>query len=302
VARFALNIARYGLPPDYYANYLKTLAAVTPEDITEMANKYIKPENCHIFVVGKADDIAEKLAALSPVNIVNYYDVEGNYIDPANLKKPLPQGLTAETVIEKYLSAIGGREKLEALKDVEIDMLMSMQGLTIDAKMLQKAPDKYRMTVSMGGNVMSDTRFDGTVGKMSGMQGEQVLEGKPLENLKSQSQFMRELNYKELGYAIQLKSIEMVDGKETFMVEVSHPGSGTGYDYYDTETGLRIREDKTEVTPEGEMTQTTHLSEYKNVDGILYPHQMDLSIGPQQISVTVDSIRLNTGIDDAEFR
>ena len=44
-------------------NYLKSLAAVTPEDITEMARKYIKPENCHVFVVGKADDIAENLAA-----------------------------------------------------------------------------------------------------------------------------------------------------------------------------------------------------------------------------------------------
>jgi hypothetical protein len=302
VARFALNIARYGLPADYYANYLKTLAAVTPDDITEMARKYIKPENCHVFVVGKADDVAENLATLSPDQTINYYDVEGNYIDPASLKKALPAGLTAETVIENYLIAIGGREKLEALKDVEINMKMSMQGMTIDAKMYQKAPDKYKMTVSMGGSVLSDTRFDGKVGRMSGMQGEQVLEGKQLENLQAQSQFMRELKYEELGYTIQLKSIEMVNGKETYMVEVSHSGSGTGYDYYDTETGLRLREDKIEVTPDGEMVQTTHLSDYKDVDGILYPHKLDLVIGPQQISATVDVIKLNAGIDDSLFQ
>ena len=156
--------------------------------------------------------------------------------------------------------------------------------------------------VSLGGNVMSDTRFDWTVGKMSTMQGEQVLEGRPLENLKAQSQFMRELKYKELGYTLLLESVEMVEGRETYRVEVTHPGSGTGYDYYDAETGLRVREDKIEVTPDGEMIQTTHLSDYKDVDGILYPHQLDLSIGPQQISATIDSIRLNTGIDDAEFR
>ncbi len=302
VARFALNIARYGLPADYYANYLKTLAAVTPDDITEMANKYIRPENSHVFVVGKADDIAENLAALSPDNTINYYDVEGNYIDPASLKKALPAGLTAEAVVENYLAAIGGREKLEALKDVEIDMKMSMQGMTIDAKMYQKAPDKYRMTISMGGSVLSDTKFDGKVGKMSGMQGEQVLEGEQLENLQAQSQFMRELNYEDLGYTVQLKSIEMVNGKETYMLEVSHPGSGTSYDYYDTETGLRLREDKVEVTPDGEMVQTTHLSEYKDVDGILYPHKLDLAIGPQQISATIDNIKLNAGIDDSVFQ
>jgi zinc protease len=301
VASFALNIARYGLPADYYANYLKSLAAVTPEDITNMARKYIKPENCHVFVVGKADDIIANLAALSPDQTVNYYDVEGNYIDPASLKKALPEGLTVESVIENYLAAIGGREKLEALQDIEINMKMDMQGMSLDAKMYQKAPDKFRMTMSMGGNVLSDTRYDGTVGKISGMQGEQVLEGKQLENLQAQSQFMPELKYEELGYTLQLKSIETVNGKETYMIEISHPGSGQAYDYYDTETGLKLREDKIEETPEGNMVQTTNLSDYKFVDGILYPHKLDLSIGPQQISGTVESIMLNAGIDDALF-
>lgn len=302
VARFALNIARYGLPTDYYANYLKSLAAVTPEDISEMARKYIKPENCHVFVVGKADDVAENLAVLSPDQTINYYDVEGNYIDPASLRKALPAELTAERVVENYLAAIGGREKLEALNDVEINMKMSMQGMTIDAKMYQKTPDKYRMTMSMGDHVLSDTRFDGKVGRMSSMQGEQVLEEKQLENLQAQSQFMRELNYGELGYTLQLKSIEMVDGKETYMIEVFHPGSGTGYDYYDTESWLKIREDKVEETPDGNMIQTTNLSDYKEVDGILYPHKLDMVIGPQQISGTVESVKLNAGIDDAIFK
>ncbi len=302
VARFALNIARYGLPADYYANYLKSLAAVTPEDISEMARKYIKPENCHVFVVGKADDISENLAALSPDQTVNYYDVEGNYIDPASLKKALPAGLTVETVVENYLAAIGGREKLEALEDVEINMKMSMMGMSVDAIMYQKAPDKFRMTMSMGGNVLSDTRFDGTVGRNGGMQGEQVLEGKQLENLQAQSQFMPELKYDELGYTLQLKSIETVDGKDTYMIEVFHPGSGTGYDYYDTESWLKIKEDKVEETPDGSMVQTTNLSDYKEVDGILFPHKIDLIIGPQQILGTVESVKLNAGIDDSVFK
>ena len=302
VARFALNIARYGLSEDYYTNYLKSMAAVTPEDISEMALKYIKPEHCHVIVVGKAADIAEKLSALSPDHVLNYYDVEGNYLDPASMKKSLPAGLTAQAVIEDYLEAIGGREKLEALEDMETTMKMSMQGMSIDANLYQKVPDKYRMTISMGGNVMSDTRFNGTVGKMSSMQGEQVLEGKQLENLQVQSQFMPELKYGELGYQLRLKSVELVDGAETYMVEVTHPGSGTGYDYYDTQTGLRVREDKIEVTPDGEMVQTTKLSDYKPVDGILFPHKLELTIGQQQIIATVDDIKINTGIDDAEFK
>ncbi len=39
VARYALNIARFNLPADYYANYLKNLSMVTAEDIKAMAAK-----------------------------------------------------------------------------------------------------------------------------------------------------------------------------------------------------------------------------------------------------------------------
>ncbi len=97
VARFALNIARYKLPEDYYANYLKHIAEVSPESVLSAAQKYIRPENCHILVVGKADEIADKLAVFSPTKTIDYYDVEGNLINPAKIAAALPAVLTAET-------------------------------------------------------------------------------------------------------------------------------------------------------------------------------------------------------------
>ena len=42
LARFALNIDKYGLPVDYYETYMERLAAVTVNDVKEMAKKYFK--------------------------------------------------------------------------------------------------------------------------------------------------------------------------------------------------------------------------------------------------------------------
>ena len=75
VARFALNIERYNMPRDYYANYLKKVAEVSVADIRAMAQKYVKPENAYILVVGKASDFADKLAQFGEVS---YYDMYGN--------------------------------------------------------------------------------------------------------------------------------------------------------------------------------------------------------------------------------
>jgi len=52
IARFAYNIQRYGLPADYYKTYLQQLDAISPSDLKAVANKYIKPNNYNIIVVG----------------------------------------------------------------------------------------------------------------------------------------------------------------------------------------------------------------------------------------------------------
>ena len=86
IARFALNIARYNLPKDYYKNYLKNLNAVTIKDIQKMAKKYIKPNNAHVLVVSNGNEVAESLKKFSISGKLNYYDIYGNIVDP-NAKK-----------------------------------------------------------------------------------------------------------------------------------------------------------------------------------------------------------------------
>jgi hypothetical protein len=133
------------------------------------------------------------------------------------------------------------------------------------------------------------------------MQGEQVLAGEDLESLKSQAQFMPELDYKGKGYAIRLVSIESVQGVETYKIEIKDPAGGLGYDFYAIETGLKIREDIRQETPDGEVVQSTLLSDYREVDGILYPHKLSISFGPQSLSGTVEIIRFNSGMDTSVF-
>ncbi|MFC2111877.1 insulinase family protein [Bacteroidota bacterium] len=302
VARFALNIAMYDLPEDYYANYLKYIEEVTPESVQSAAQKYLKPENCHILIVGKAGDFAEKMVSFSSDKTINYYDVEGNWIDPATMVAELPVGLTADKVVETYLAAIGGRTVLEAITDISLKMTMEVQGMNLESEILRKAPDKFYMNMSMGGNIIQLTSFNGTDGRSSGMQGEQVLEGEELESLKIQSQFLPELNYAGLGYSLKLQSIEKIDGADAYKIEITDPMGKVGFSYYDIKSGYLIREERSEETPGGPMTQITILGDYREVNDIMYPYQMIIKIGPQTISGSVTSVELNTGIEDSVFQ
>lgn len=302
VARFALNIARYKLPSDYYTNYLKYISEVGPDDIQAVAQKYLEPDHSHILIVGKAEEIVDKLKGFSPSQTIHYFNVEGNPVDPASLAGTLPQGLTAEAVIENYLSAIGGREALERIKDMTIRMAMESQGMQFESEMIRKAPDKFSMSIHMGENLLSKTICDGQSAKISGLSGEQVLEGDELEKMKLQAMFMPELDYAGKGFSLELMAVENVDGKKAYKIGVTDPAGHSSLVWYDCQNGFRLREESTEETPQGPITQTTGFGDYREVDGVSFPYTMHILAGPQSITMTVTGIQLNTGIEDAVFK
>ena len=64
---------------------------------------------------------------------------------------------------------------------------------------------------------------------------------------------------------------------------------------------MKIRSIGVLESPQGNITQTTDYSEYKDAGGILMPHVMQQSMGPQNIKMTIKDVKVNGGIDDAAF-
>jgi hypothetical protein len=210
--------------------------------------------------------------------------------------------LTPEKVVEDYLEAIGGRANLESVTDISASMTIEMQGMNIESELVKKAPDKLLMSMRMGGNLISLTSFDGVVGKTAGMQGDRTLEGKELDELKIQALFMPELDYRGAGFTLELLSIENINGSDAYKLEITDPLGAISLEYYDVVSGYKILDEQTEETPSGPMLQSNTYEDYREVDGIMYPHKMIISIGPQTITATVDSVAFNAGVDDSVFK
>lgn len=295
VANFAINTARYNLSPDYYVNYLKNLAAVTPEDIQQMAVKYIKPDNAYILAVGKADEIADKLKKFSNGKPLRYFDFEGNEYDPDKKVKPAPEGLTAKAVNEAYIKAIGGEKALLKIKDITLNASTSMQGMTIGFDIIRKAPDKYLMKIGAGNMVFQQIAYDGVTAKMvSPMGGEnKTLEGKELEDMKYESLMNIELQYEKLGIQLTLEGIEEVNGTETYRVLITYPNGKLTTRFFDINSGLLLKE----TGDQGD----TEYADYREVDGVKFPFAISQQMGPQTIKLNVLSMKVNTKVKDEVF-
>ena len=98
LARYALNIKINDLPKDFYETYLTKINAVTTDDVMRVANKYFKSENARFIVVGKGADVLENLEKTGIP--IKYYDAYGKSVAKPQFSKPIPKGVTAQSVIQ----------------------------------------------------------------------------------------------------------------------------------------------------------------------------------------------------------
>jgi zinc protease len=294
VANFALNIARYDLPADYYEKYLERLDAVTAEDVMRVSKKYLTANNANILIVGDKDAVAKSLEKFDAKKQVNFYDNYGNPVVQSDKKVEV----TGEQVIEKYIEAIGGRTALMNVKDIQKSAEMLMQGQKLSLVTMQKAPNKYKESMTMQGMVVQQQTFDGTKGAVSGMQGSKSLEGEELKALAEQAVLFSELTYGKTGYKLEVKGIENINDSDAYKVKITSPSGEKLTQYFDVKSGLKVRT----VSTQGEATVTIDSGDYKEVGGIMFPHTSKIAAGPQNIEAKTTEIKINSGIADDTFK
>ena len=295
VAAFIVNLDKYNLSSNYYTDYLKNTSQVTKQDVQNEAEKYIKPNNAYIVVVGNADQISDGLKQFGSVYL---YDKDGNKIGNTTIE--IPKGLTGEKVIDNYINALGGKINLDKVKDRTTIMTGNVRGREITMTIYQKAPDKMKQDI-LAGPYNQDVYFDGVNGIMKVADKTLEVKGAELEKLKYESTLDLLTHIDSLGIKLKLEGTANVAGKNAYKVAMIFPSGTKWIQYYAADTWLKIKESKNISVPQGTFTEETYMGDYHEVDGVKYPFSLKQSIGSQQLNFTVSSIKINTGLSDSIF-
>jgi len=300
IARFALNIERYGLPKDYYNTYLEKLAAVSIQDVQAMATKYIKPGNAYITVVGNREEVADKLSVFAASGKVELYDMYGNEWKDI---RPAPEGLSAQNVLENYIKATGGSEKLASVKSFSQKGTFAAGPMTMEMTQKMKDNSKYVMEIGQAGMIIMKQVYDGQKGAniQMGMPA-QPMSDEEIKNVQMQADLLAELNYKKYGFNAELKGIDKVEGKDAYVLEVTKSDGSIQTDYYDVSTGLKIQSLVSEETPMGSITTTTLIKSYKDFGGIKMPDCIQQIVGPQTVEIRINEVQFNVNLPDSDFK
>jgi hypothetical protein len=221
---------------------------------------------------------------------------------------------TADEVVERSLSAMGGRAALAKLKSRSMTGTITLSTPAGDIagsiEILDAAPNKLRTLIKAdlsalsAGQLVIDQRFNGSSGYlMDSLQGNREITGNQLDILRNGAFPHPLLNYKGIGATVSLSGKEKVGDRETYVI-IFDPASGPVVRHYiDAETYLPLRVVvKVDIPQLGqEVDQTTDLLDYREIDGIKLPFRVKVMSSVQNFTIVVTNVEHDVRIDETLF-
>lgn len=216
----------------------------------------------------------------------------------------------AKKLLDKVITASGGRKVMEAIKDTTISGTMDLvqMGISGTITLYHKEPNMQRQDMELMGMVIS-LGFDGETGwSVNPETGstddlpEQAQEAAKNEALGFGNSCM--LYPEKHGITFADKGKEKVKGKEYLLLEMIFENGSTSLIYIDPGTYLPYKMKSRTMSQMGiEVEQDTIFGNYKKVDGLNFAHLVTIyQDGELFGSIAVDEVKFNTGLEDSFFK
>lgn len=303
----------YDLPADYYTRYRENVMAITRERVAKAVQTHLQSDKLTIVAVGNAKEFAKSLEAFGPVRVISLADFDPIAPDMMRLKETVvssAEGVAkGKALIEALAVAMGGKEKLLALKDVTVRAkakISTPQG-AMDAEMVENVlyPDKYKgvMTV-MGMNIVQ--AVDGSSAYVA--QGPQVQDlPAPMAKEFGRSVYttggigLLRATLSGEGEALALPPAE-VDGRKQNVV-LWKIGEMEVKVFSDPEANQIRKLAYRGVGMQGPADFETTFGDYKEFNGLTLPTTESSTMnGQKAIERAISAYEFNTGLDAAAFK
>ena len=225
----------------------------------------------------------------------------------ALLAPPLP-GQTADEIIAKYVTTVGGMEKIQAVTTLRRTGKFTGGG-GFEANVVQesKRPNKVRQEFLFQG-MTGVNAYDGKTGwKIEPWQGKKDAEALSEEEMKEiveDADFDEPLvNYRQKGNKVEFVGTEQIEGTDVFKLKVTLASSDVRYYYMDTDYYVPIKIEMKRMIRGAEQELETSLGDYKAVAGWYLPYSVETGRkgSDDRQKITFERIEANVPIADARF-
>ena len=214
---------------------------------------------------------------------------------------PLP---SAESILDRYVQVTGGKQAYEKRKSEIAHSTVEFAAIGIKGSMIRYAaePDKYYTSMEIEGLGKVEMGVTGGVAwENSALLGPRVKTGIERAEAIREGSMNSTLNWRKLFPKVENAGIESVDGEDCYKVIMTPAEGQPMIGYYQKKSGLQVKITTVSSTQMGDIPVELIASDYKNFGGILEPAKVIQKAGPQEFTMTLDSVEVNPAIPPAQF-
>jgi len=210
---------------------------------------------------------------------------------------------TADEIIGKYITAIGGKDKWSQVKSMKVNGYIEVQGIKINFTQQAVHETGVRVDAEFQGQKIIDITTPtmgwsqnpfGGKSTLQPISGEELQQ--KLDELDIQDEFV---DYATKGSSVEFIGKDEEDGNEFYKIKMVTKNKNETVYFFDVNTFLIYKEEKTVKQQGQEMKMVTKLLDYKTIPfGIKIPHKSE-QMG--QVLV-MDVIQINAAIDENIYK
>lgn len=214
---------------------------------------------------------------------------------------------TVESVLAKYVAARGGKAKIAAVHSLRTTASIKIGQATGTATIDQARPALMRMDMLIV-RAHYARGYDGSKAwqaLIADTGGVQIMNALDTRNFAIEADFDGPLVDPAAGRnKVALVGRAMIDGKNSYKVQVILNGGGGYVDYYylDPVTYLPVAWEGTRLVNGQMLTFLTHFRAYKTFGGLQYPIKIETTTNgtPPQMT-TIENVEINPALDPKGF-
>ena len=207
----------------------------------------------------------------------------------------------AERVLDAYVEVTGGKAAYAGLRDriEEITVEVVGSGMTFSMTAFYARPDKAYFLIEGEPIGKIERGTDGEVAwESSSTAGPVIKKGAARADMLRSAVFDRVTQWRKLFEKAEYAGVESVDGKACHKIVLTPETGEPETHYYDRASMLVV---KAETIEQDAVPYELFFSDYREVDGVLFPHTFRRVSMGQEIRLTFDSIRHNVDIAADRF-
>lgn len=207
---------------------------------------------------------------------------------------------TADQVLDKYLSAVGGADAVNKIKTRVQKGKLDAFGTQYPVEVYSEAPDK-RVSIAHPPRGESVTAFNGEAGWLAMPNAVHRMTPAEAEAARIDAQLHFPVQLRELYKDFQVRPSEEIAGRPTVLVSAKSPGKPGLRLYFDQENGLLLRLIRYAETPLGRNPTQVDYADYRVADGVKIPCKWTLTRPNGSFTIQIDEVQQNVPVDEKLF-